>query len=67
MLIAVKMSVAPRSSRRRPHTKCRMLRNLVIILTYELGVDIWSVLVDEIVEGVITPNPGITGNSGLEE
>ncbi len=66
MLIAVKMSVAPRSSRRRPHTNRRILRNLVMPLTYELGVESWRMLVEEIVDGVITPNPGISGKSGAE-
>ena len=33
---------------------------------YELGVDICRTLVDEIVEGVMTPRPGISGKSGDE-
>ena len=66
MLIAVKMSVAPRSSRRRPHTNRRILRSLVMIPTYELGVEIWRTSVDEMVDGVMTPRPGITGKSGVE-
>ena len=66
MLIAVKMSVAPRSSLRRPHTKRLILATCDMACTYELGVDSWRMLVDEIVDGVITPNPGITGNRGDE-
>ena len=32
---------------------------------YELGVEICSVLLDEIVDGVMTPMPGSSGKSGL--
>ena len=67
MAIAVKMSVAPRSSWRPSHTNRRILRNFLTILTYEVGVESWSTLVDEMVDGVMTPRPGISGKSGAEE
>lgn len=66
MLIAVKMSVAPPSSRRWPHTHRRILLMLDMTLTYELGVESWRTLVDERVDGVMTLRPGISGNSGDE-
>jgi hypothetical protein len=34
---------------------------------YELGVESCKTSVDEIVEGVMTPSPGISGKSGAEE
>jgi len=34
--------------------------------TYELGVESCSVLLDERVEGVITPMPGSSGKRGFE-
>jgi hypothetical protein len=61
MQIAVKMSVAPRSSRRRPRRDGLIHDGARI---YELGVESWRTSVDEIVEGVMTPRPGISGNSG---
>ncbi len=67
MATAVKMSVAPRSSWRRSRTKRRILRSLLMILTYEVGVESWRTLDDEMVDGVMTPRPGISGKSGVEE
>ena len=66
MLTAVKMSVAPPSSLSRPHRDRRIPRTLVLILIYELGVESWRTLLDEMVDGVMTPRPGITGKIGAE-
>ena len=66
MLIAVKMSTAPRSSRRRLRSDRLILLIVDTVLTYELGVESWRTFVDEIVDGVMTPRPGISGNSGDE-
>jgi hypothetical protein len=66
MLIAVKIRTAPRSSRRRLRSDRLILLIVDTALTYELGVESWRTLVDEIVDGVMTLRPGISGNSGDE-
>ena len=59
--MATRTRVAPRSSRIRIHR----LGNRIRFAIYELGVEICSVLLDEIVDGVTTSMPGSSGKSGL--
>jgi len=63
MQMAVKTNVAPRSSRERDRQNRRIPERAT---GYELGFDICRTLVDEMVDGVMTPMPGSNGNSGLE-
>ena len=63
MQMAVRTKVAPRSSRDRGMRKRRILGSAT---GYELGFEIWRTSVDEIVDGVMMPIPGRSGNRGLE-
>ena len=64
MQIAVRTKVAPRSSCRRRDQRENVA--VAVHASTSSGVDICRTLVDEMVEGVMTPSPGISGKSGDE-
>ena len=63
MHMAVKTSTAPRSSSRWVRKNRRMVDTR---RTYEVGVESWRTFVDERLDGMMTPKPGSSGNSGEE-
>jgi len=61
MHMAVKTNTAPRSSPRCERKNRRMFHTM---RTYEVGVESWRTFVDEMLDGMMTPKPGNSGNSG---